>query len=473
MSAEFPLRMERQLEIQSSDSQWPTGEFYLVPEACAAAKELQPGDARYVDFRRLRQNFSSRKFQNWLTAEVRASKHMKRCFCGHRGSGKTTELYQLRDWANHHGFLACYIDVTSALGSTDIHAADLLLLAITSADDAVRKVGISVDPRQTKRFIGWLSDVTKATSPIHKSEIAIEIENQLEAEEPRIGPVMARIQAGIRAGTTHAQAIRSHLRNCPELLVRTVNELLRAANAALLPGGRRGGLLMLFDSLDRYDTPMMERVLFAEADLLQSLECHALFTMPLALAYAPRKVVEYYGQPIILPVLALRKRTDGWADTVAQSQFLDDRVTLVREGVRKRLLLAHLFENLEDADLLVKMSGGCLRDLMQLICEAFSEVMEGERITSEAVRRSISTLRNDYVRQLMSDDYNYLAEIARSKRLQREDDKPMIPERHPLHCGYALEYLDDNGEQWVDVHPLIVETDGFRRAYRKREALRD
>jgi len=109
---------------------------------------------------------------------------------------------------------------------------------------------------------------------------------------------------------------------------------------------------------------------------------------------------------------------------------------------------------------------------VQTLMDRMADLMQAhaQTILPDVVSRFV-TLRNDYVRQLKAQDYAYLAEIARTKQLLREDEQAAMPERHPLYFRYALEYLDDDGAQWVDVHPLIVETEGFRRAYKKREAI--
>ncbi len=39
-----------------------------------------------------------------------------------------------------------------------------------------------------------------------------------------------------------------------------------------------------------------------------------------------------------------------------------------------------------------------------------------------------------------------------------------------LYNRWALEYYDDQGGVWLDVHPLVIEIDEFQDAYRRRRA---
>ena len=55
------------------------------------------------------------------------------------------------------------------------------------------------------------------------------------------------------------------------------------------------------------------------ATLMRRLAYHAIFTIPIALEYAPISgpIQDEYGPSFVLPMLALRHRHDGWQATVA------------------------------------------------------------------------------------------------------------------------------------------------------------
>ena len=140
----------------------------------------------------------------------------------------------------------------------------------------------------------------------------------------------------------------------------------------------------------------------------------------------------------------------------------------MRVALSKRLNVETLFENPDDADLLVKMSGGCLRDLMHLVSLAFEFREEGApQLTSIAVTKGIRRMRATYKRRLNSDHYARLAYIARHKQMRPETDAKIAWEQKNqlLFHRDALEYLDEDDSPWLDVHPIIVDTEEFQNAY--------
>ena len=71
-------------------------------------------------------------------------------------------------------------------------------------------------------------------------------------------------------------------------------------------------------------------------------------------------------------------------------------------------------------------------------------------------------LRDDRTDGLVEEDYRRLAAIARREPSSQHLDEQML---RFLGRRCALRYMDSKGQQWLDVHPLLIETEGFRRAY--------
>jgi len=112
------------------------------------------------------------------------------------------------------------------------------------------------------------------------------------------------------------------------------------------------------------------------------------------------------------------------------------------------------------------MSGGSIRDLIRLVANASNFVDEGEtRISTTAVHGAINDLRGVYMRFLMITprDYVCLAAIARRKSIATGKDDYSTEVNRLLFNGCLLEYIE-NGEPWLDVHPVLIETKEFRNA---------
>jgi len=140
-------------------------------------------------------------------------------------------------------------------------------------------------------------------------------------------------------------------------------------------------------------------------------------------------------------------------------------VAAVSGTLKRRITVEQLFENPDDAALLVKMSGGCMRDLMHLVTLSY-EMSEDDTLTRAAVQDAIRELRATHVRELSTDEYERLGEIAARKSIPRDELTNRL-----LYFRWALEYYDDSldGKIWLDVHPLIVEIPEFQDAYNQHK----
>jgi hypothetical protein len=70
---------------------------------------------------------------------------------------------------------------------------------------------------------------------------------------------------------------------------------------------------------------------------------------------------------------------------------------------------------------------------------------------------------------LLQVHHERLAAIARRELNSREFDEPML---QLLRRRIVFEYSNDR-ERWVDIHPLVIETEGFRRAFTSGAHLAD
>lgn len=199
-------------------------------------------------------------------------------------------------------------------------------------------------------------------------------------------------------------------------------------------------------------------MLMKGSTLMRRLAAHAIYTMPIALEYAPLSgpIQDEYGLALVLPMLALRRREHDWKSTVAASPYEEPAVVATLEALKKRIAVDKLFDDQKDAELLVRMSGGCVRDLLHLVTLAFQRA--GAKFTHSAVVEAIQQYRSTFVRRLTPDDYNRLAQVARRQAVPRDELTARL-----LYNRFALEYTQ-NGEAWIDVHPLVVEAEDFQRA---------
>ena len=457
------------LPVPVQPSLWPVSTLEQVLQACNPGKPLVENDTRRADLTALRDGGSIEPLKRRFAMSLDEGEYHHLLLCGHTGSGKSTELLTLKNWAEERGFLAARVEVNSRYGMIELDYSDLFLLAAVLIEKAMQDCGYPLPQEKLGRIVRWFSEIIHEDTDERKSEIGVEVGTQLGGTLPfSLGSLFAKLTASFKGTTSHAIKTRDTFRRYPDTLIDYTRDLLETANATLAAIGRPRGLLLIFDNLDRYNPANIDAILVRSSQQMRQLACHALFTFPIALAYKPitGRVSTEYGLQITLPMLALRHRATPWAATVADSEFDPASIALLRDALAKRIVIEDIFASPEDADLLIKMSGGAIRGLMQLVTSAANYAEEGEtRISSEAVQNAIKDLRREHERLLTTTPYDYrcLAAIAKRESIVLHKDNYSDAINRLLFNGCLLAYTE-NGDQWLDVHPILIETEEFCNA---------
>lgn len=444
---------------------YPVRDINLTLRACNPTEPLPPGDRRWYDFSALRGRSVVNEIRRILSVPPAEGDFHHRVLCGHRGSGKSTELRRLKEWADYNGFLTIWIEVDVQLGMIALQFSDLYLLTVMEVEQAMQDIGAPLPPQSIRQVVRWFAEVSKEDRETTQSELSLEAGMQLNAQIPLLGKLFGKFCSAIKAGSQHAETVRQRLRNFPDTLIDHSNELLRIANETLQEHHRTHGLLLLFDNLDRYEAQQIDNALMRGASLMKRLACHVIFTIPIDLEYEPLSgpMQNAYGVSFVLPMLALRRHQDSWGERVIDSRYNENAVNTMLQALKQRLVVDRLFEESGDATLLVKMSGGCVRDLLHLVTLAFQQA--GEKFSPAAVLAAIQQYRATFTRRLRSEDYERLAQIAHREPVPRDALTAQL-----LYHRFALEYTEEGGI-WIDVHPLVIEIEEFQRVFKERNRI--
>lgn len=314
-------------------------------------------------------------------------------------------------------------EVNARFGTVEIVFSDIYLLAITVVSIALDAEGFKLDPTLQKQFLEWFAEKTRLDEDKVKSEISLEMGAELKSAIPLIGGFFGKFLASIKGSSEHAISVRTAIQNFPDQLIDRATDFLDAANEAVKHKYPRG-ILLMFDNLDRYEPEIVDRLLVTNRDQIKRLACDAIFTYNIALDYRniSGDLGSLYDARFTIPTLAMKDQNSHWKETVEDSEFKEDVIHAIREMMSKRLNIPVLFEKPAEADLLIKMSGGSIRDMMRLF-NAAALYAEGDAITSENVQDAIQERRKDYVKRLLgsSKDYGLLVSVA--KRQPFEADK--------------------------------------------------
>ncbi|MDJ0688595.1 MAG: ATP-binding protein [Xenococcaceae cyanobacterium MO_188.B32] len=283
----------------------------------------------------------------------------------------------------------------------------------------------------------------------------------------------AKITANLRAVPSQRAKIRELVNPHTITLLKALNEFIDTAQNKLPLGKIK--LVIIADSLDRITPTIQEdgrtnhdRIFIDRSQQLKGLDCHVVYTVPISLLYSSRAndLYDNYGDTTILPMIMVQQ-PDGspyQPGLDKLKEIISKRIKIINPNLN---LETDIFEDKTILERLCAMSGGHVRQLMQLIQESINNI-DDLPITAKAARRSITKLRDVYRRTIEESQWSILAKVAKSKKLENSDDyRNLLFNR----CILEYVYLDEQSElnSWCDVHPLIKDISKFRQIYQQSQ----
>jgi hypothetical protein len=406
---------------------------------------LLPDDPRYVECDEERR---SSHLLDALDSTIRlADKPTCQLLSGHRGCGKTTELFNLRKRLTADAtYAVVYCEADDYLDFADtVEATDVLLAIIQQVWKDANAQSIALAPGHLQKFFTDLWDTLSL--PLRPEEVKLKL------------PVL-EMGFKFRHESDYRRLVREHLRPRAADFLQAVNELLaKAAVGFRNSDANCEGLVVIVDNLDRLLRRSISGATFTSHDelfihsasQLSELACHIIFTLPPALLHSPNgaNLRHLYGTPPrMLPMIPVNTRTGA--------PFLAGIEKLI-ETVQRRVQFAGeqtAFADDETITRLCQISGGYVRNLMTLVQEALRYTRDLP-INREAAELAISESRNNLTGALRPSHWPLLREIAATNHLSESDLCAEL-----LDIFAVLQYLDDKGS-WYDISPVLRETNEF------------
>ncbi len=423
--------------------------------ACDPARPLEAGDPRWVDLAAGRGDEGSAVAKSLLRI-LRSDRPLVQLLAGNRGCGKSTELRRLQLSLEQDGYFVAYFEVDGDLDLEDTEPPDILLAFIRNLEAALREKGIGIKKALLEEFRLWFGDAVfesaeqwTAIEGEMRSEIAV------EGEIPLFAKLLARLTGQIKRGTESKENVRRKLDPQMSQLLDRGRLLVTAARSAIRKAGHKD-LVVIADNLDRIalkdrgDGRTSHEVLFIDrGELLKSLGCHTVVTVPISLLFSPKvaNLSAIFPDWHVLPMvrLAEHRTRQPWPPG---RKLLDDIL-------RQRLDIEALFEE-GASDQLISGSGGHPRLLMTLVRYAL-DFVDDPPVTRQAAHKAIRRLVNDYDRSIPEHHWPLLARVHHDQAVLNDEDHQLM-----LFNLSVLEYQND--ERWCDVQPAILQLPVFGAA---------
>ena len=370
---------------------------------------------------------------------------------GHRGCGKSTELWQLRqslekESAEGLPFFVVQVQAEQELDSNDIDFPEVLVAIIRQIATQFReRLNIKLEPGYFKGRLQRLKEL--ALTEIDFDGI------DLEAG-------MVSLSGTLRGSPEARRKVRAALEPDTGNWMTAANEVIGDAVSRLQRNGYRG-LVVIVDDLDKMITRPHEKagcltteyLFIHRAAQLTGFQCHVIYTLPIELAYSHhesniRRL--YSGHLPVVPMTKIQTPPPQFERHVPGYAKFHDIIAarLQKISVGEEVL----FESESVRDDLVALTGGQPTELMSFIRESI--VTEGLPIGEKGVRRCRFEMMRSYRRQLRAEHWPLIDEVRRTGQMvcTEANEKAF---RQLLDSRALLLYRND--EEWYGVNPAIDE----------------
>lgn len=202
-------------------------------------------DPRWVDTEAARGEYSLDRICRALGVDrdkriLTAPDHGYYLFCGHRGSGKSTELRRIAREL-HHGdlYYVVFADAAQELDVNNLRYEDALLHLAGRLTAKLHDDGISVEPVYLHKLQDWFTERVEKTDKIKEFSQEARAGVKAAVGLPFLVNVFAHFSAAFRTNATYKEELRRTVRNHFTAFSDGFNLLINAAEDRDVPSARR------------------------------------------------------------------------------------------------------------------------------------------------------------------------------------------------------------------------------------------
>jgi len=370
-------------------------------------------------------------------------------FTGHIGCGKSTELLRLKEQLFQQGFHVVYFESSQDLDLGDVDISDILLAI-------ARRVSQSLESVQIKLKPGYFTNLFAEIKDFLQTPVDLTLGAELSFG---IGKLTAQ--------TKDSPKLRSQLRQYLEPrangILEGINELFESATQELKQRKKKG-LVVIIDNLDRVDSRplpsgrMQPEYLFIDrGEQLRRLQCHVVYTIPLSLIFSSESEVltSRLGggvDPKVLPMVPVQLK-DG--TQCAEGIALLRQMVLARafpdvSPDQRVNLIPEVFDSPETLNLLCRISGGHVRNLLGLLYSCLQK--KNPPIPLDCLEKVIRERRNKLLLSIKEQEWELLHQVRQFKRIEQDLEYQTL-----LRNMLVFEYRNDQEGSWFDINPVLAE----------------
>ncbi|AFY85411.1 P-loop NTPase fold protein [Oscillatoria acuminata] len=441
-------------------------DFYRATEPGRALVYSNPEDRKYyIDFSPVRGGEIIDKLKNKITFFMPDDPTCA-LFTGHIGCGKSTELLRLKLELEKAGFHVVYFVSSDDLELMDVGIVDVLLAIASRISKSLETIQLNQTSKLNELLQGaWRilnSDIQGIKSKIIPLPIIGDFGISGQGENFTLSLGIGEITAKVKQDASLRQKLNQFLGPQKQQLLDAINqELIEPAIIKLKAQGKRG-LVAIVDNLDRLDNspkpwgkPQQEYLFVDQGEYLKKLNCHLVYTVPLALKFSSSygMLTQRLDDPKVLPMVPVRSQ-DGKEHQGGMA--LLRQMVLVRAfpnlDEQQRLdAIPLIFDSPDTLDRLCQISGGHVRELLKLLNTWIMEEMQFP-LYRQTLEKMIQSSQQDMIMAISEEQWELLRQVKVRQKVNDDNGYQQL-----IRSRFVFEYRD-NSQVWFDVNPIIAES---------------
>ena len=375
-------------------------------------------------------------------------------FTGHIGCGKSTELLRLKFKLEEQGFHVVYFESTDNLAIDDVDITDILFAIIEKVNESLKKVNINLKPSGLNVLLNKVIDRIKG------AELSGEISFDLG---------LIKLTSALKNSHEIRHSVRDYLEPRTDTILENINqEFLMPAIQKLKEENKKKGLVVIVDNLDRVSNYQVissklkggytqaEYIFVERGEQLKKLNCHVVYTIPLALNFSSHfnKLTYRFGiSPNFLPMVRVKSRqtqqpSEEGMMFMKQLIMVKAFPDLNKDELLEKENILKVFDDVKTLENLCQISGGHIRNLLVILYGCLQK-NNLPPIPSGSLEEVIRQKRDNLRRSINGEEWKLLRQIMQKKELKNQQEYQTL-----LQCMFVFGYQDKEGE-WFDINPLF------------------
>jgi len=361
-------------------------------------------------------------------------------FMGHRGSGKSTELYRVGTYLEET-FKIINFSIRDEIDITDLQYVDLIFVILNKLYEEAITDKISIDDRvleNLERY--WRDERFLETLKVEKASI----ETGAQLKGGFWDFIRLHVKGILSTGTEYKDVVRQYIKPRLSQFLTGTNDFIDNVTMAYKQTGKMP--LLILEDLDKLDIAVAEELFLKRKNILTGFNIHIIYTFPIFLHYSGsfNEIAGVFDHHKLLSMLKVSNKDESPNETGRE---------IIRKIVEKRAD-RQLFQP-EALDFLIEKSGGSLRHLFDMLKNAALNAWTGDSeatvVNLSAAKQAYREFQSRFERTIARKHLDTLKEVYVSP-----DKKPMPTDdlKDMLNCMAVIEY---NGDRWCGLHPAVVD----------------